>query len=48
MANVVTFCVLAWATMAVRPVELWSQPGWYAGGYPFDPLPLLTAWAGWS
>lgn len=25
--------------------ELWSGPGWYEGGKPFDPLPLLRAWA---
>jgi hypothetical protein len=25
--------------------ELWSAPGWYAGGRPFDPLPELKAWA---
>jgi len=24
--------------------ELWSGPGWYRGGDPFDPLPLLRAW----
>ena len=24
--------------------ELWSGPGWYTGGSPFDPLPLLKAW----
>jgi murein DD-endopeptidase MepM/ murein hydrolase activator NlpD len=24
--------------------ELWSGPGWYDGGKPFDPLPLLKAW----
>jgi murein DD-endopeptidase MepM/ murein hydrolase activator NlpD len=24
--------------------ELWSGPGWYEGGRPFDPLPLLRAW----
>ena len=24
--------------------ELWSAPGWYAGGRPFDPLPQLRAW----
>ena len=24
--------------------ELWSGPGWYTGGDPFDPLPLLKAW----
>jgi hypothetical protein len=24
--------------------ELWSGPGWYTGGKPFDPLPSLKAW----
>ena len=24
--------------------ELWSAPGWYEGGRPFDPLPQLRAW----
>ncbi len=24
--------------------ELWSAPGWYVGGKPFDPLPQLRAW----
>ena len=24
--------------------ELWSGPGWYTGGKPFDPLPELKAW----
>ena len=24
--------------------ELWSAPGWYEGGRPFDPLPSLRAW----
>ena len=25
-------------------LELWKAPGWYSGGSPLDPLPLLTAW----
>lgn len=25
--------------------EIWSAPGWYDGGQPFDPLPQLQAWA---
>jgi murein DD-endopeptidase MepM/ murein hydrolase activator NlpD len=25
-------------------LELWSAPGWYSGGQPFDPLPSLQAW----
>jgi murein DD-endopeptidase MepM/ murein hydrolase activator NlpD len=28
--------------------ELWGPPGWYDGGKPFDPLPSLQAWDGWS
>ena len=28
--------------------ELWSAPGWYDGGQPFDPLPSLQAWDSWS
>lgn len=24
--------------------ELWSPPGWYEGGEPFDPLPSLRTW----
>lgn len=28
--------------------ELWSGPGWYDGGAPFDPLPQLRAWDAYS
>jgi murein DD-endopeptidase MepM/ murein hydrolase activator NlpD len=28
--------------------ELWSAPGWYSGGSPFDPLPTLRGWDGVS
>lgn len=28
--------------------ELWSGPGWYTGGKPFDPLPFLKAWDKYS
>ena len=28
--------------------ELWSSPGWYSGGGPFDPLPSLLAWDAYS
>ena len=28
--------------------ELWTGPGWYTGGSPFDPLPLLKAWDKYS
>lgn len=29
-------------------MELWTGPGWYDGGKPFDPLPSLRAWDSWS
>jgi murein DD-endopeptidase MepM/ murein hydrolase activator NlpD len=29
-------------------MELWTGPGWYDGGRPFDPLPSLKAWDSWS
>jgi len=25
--------------------EIWAGGGWYTGGKPIDPLPLLKAWA---
>ncbi len=28
--------------------EMWSAPGWYEGGRPFDPLPALKSWDAWS
>jgi murein DD-endopeptidase MepM/ murein hydrolase activator NlpD len=28
--------------------EMWSGPGWYTGGAPFDPLPFLKAWDKYS
>jgi murein DD-endopeptidase MepM/ murein hydrolase activator NlpD len=28
--------------------EMWTGPGWYEGGRPFDPLPSLKAWDGYS
>jgi murein DD-endopeptidase MepM/ murein hydrolase activator NlpD len=28
--------------------ELWSPPGWYRGGKPFDPLPSLQYWDSYS
>ena len=28
--------------------EMWSAPGWYDGGSPFDPLPYLRAWDAYS
>jgi len=24
--------------------EEWTQPGWYKGGHPYDPLPDLKRW----
>ena len=24
--------------------EIWTGGGWYTGGHPIDPLPLLQAW----
>jgi murein DD-endopeptidase MepM/ murein hydrolase activator NlpD len=32
------------ATACHLHFELWTGPGWYEGGSPFDPLPFLTAW----
>jgi Peptidase family M23 len=28
--------------------EMWSAPGWYDGGKPFDPFRYLKAWDSWS
>lgn len=28
--------------------EIWSSPGWYEGGSPFDPLPYLQKWDAYS
>jgi murein DD-endopeptidase MepM/ murein hydrolase activator NlpD len=28
--------------------ELWTAPGWYSGGAPFDPAPALRAWDAYS
>ena len=28
--------------------EMWSAPGWYAGGSPFDSLPSLREWDAYS
>jgi murein DD-endopeptidase MepM/ murein hydrolase activator NlpD len=28
--------------------EVWTAPGWYEGGQPYDPLPLLKAWDKYS
>jgi murein DD-endopeptidase MepM/ murein hydrolase activator NlpD len=32
------------ATACHLHFEMWSAPGWYDGGRPFDPLPSLLAW----
>jgi murein DD-endopeptidase MepM/ murein hydrolase activator NlpD len=32
------------ATACHLHFEIWSGPGWYSGGAPFDPLPRLRAW----
>jgi hypothetical protein len=32
------------ATACHLHFEMWSGPGWYAGGAAFDPLPLLRGW----
>lgn len=29
-------------------LELWTAPGWYAGGRPYDPLAALQRWDAWS
>jgi len=36
------------ATACHLHFELWTAPGWYEGGHPFDPLPSLKAWDAWS
>jgi murein DD-endopeptidase MepM/ murein hydrolase activator NlpD len=32
------------ATACHLHFEMWTPPGWYDGGHPFDPLPSLMAW----
>jgi murein DD-endopeptidase MepM/ murein hydrolase activator NlpD len=32
------------ATACHMHFEMWTAPGWYDGGHPFDPLPSLMAW----
>jgi hypothetical protein len=32
------------ATACHLHFEIWTAPGWYEGGQPYDPLPLLQAW----
>jgi murein DD-endopeptidase MepM/ murein hydrolase activator NlpD len=36
------------ATACHLHFEMWSAPGWYEGGSPFDPLPSLEAWDAYS
>jgi murein DD-endopeptidase MepM/ murein hydrolase activator NlpD len=36
------------ATACHLHFEMWSTPGWYEGGSPFDPLPYLEEWDGYS
>src|SRR5437016_184864 len=36
------------ATACHLHFELWSSPGWYSGGHPFDPAPYLHAWDRYS
>ncbi len=36
------------ATACHLHFEMWSPPGWYAGGSPFDPLPYLERWDRYS
>ena len=36
------------ATACHLHFEMWSAPGWYDGGSPFDPLPSLRAWDEYS
>jgi murein DD-endopeptidase MepM/ murein hydrolase activator NlpD len=36
------------ATACHLHFETWSPPGWYTGGHPFDPLPMLEQWDAYS
>jgi murein DD-endopeptidase MepM/ murein hydrolase activator NlpD len=36
------------ATACHLHFEMWTAPGWYDGGHPFDPLPDLLAWDRYS
>ena len=29
-------------------LELWTAPGWYEGGHPYDPVAALERWDAWS
>lgn len=36
------------ASTCMLHFELWSAPGWYAGGSPMNPTPILRRWDRWS
>jgi murein DD-endopeptidase MepM/ murein hydrolase activator NlpD len=36
------------ATACHLHFEMWTVPGWYLGGHPYDPLPALLAWDAYS
>jgi murein DD-endopeptidase MepM/ murein hydrolase activator NlpD len=36
------------ATACHLHLEIWTPPGWYNGGKPIDPLPLLKQWDAYS
>ncbi len=36
------------ATACHLHFEVWTPPGWYQGGSPIDPLPLLKQWDRYS
>jgi len=36
------------ATACHLHFEIWTAPGWYEGGHPIDPLPLLKQWDAYS
>jgi murein DD-endopeptidase MepM/ murein hydrolase activator NlpD len=36
------------ATACHLHFEMWTAPGWYNGGHPFDPLPSLQQWDAYS
>jgi murein DD-endopeptidase MepM/ murein hydrolase activator NlpD len=36
------------ATACHLHFEMWTPPGWYNGGHPFDPLPSLKQWDAYS
>lgn len=36
------------ATGCILHFEMWTVPGWYSGGAPYDPLPSLQSWDNYS